>query len=297
MKPPSFEYVVAESIEHALHLLADGGDDAKVLAGGQSLVPLLNFRMARPSLLVDINHVPGLANIKKIDNTVKIGALTRHAKLITSKTIRQHLPLLPEAAAWIAHPQIRNRGTIGGSLAHADAAAELPVVLLALDAAVRVMSLRGERNIPIKDLLVSHFVSSILPDEIIAEVSVPVPPMGTGVAFDEFSRRHGDYAIGGAAALVTLDEDNQCVSARITVLGGGSTAIRCREAESLLLGGPISKTEIAAAAKSAVTGLEPVSTVHGSSTYRQEVIRTMVERTLAVAHLRARPTMESMDQR
>lgn len=295
MKPPSFEYVVAGSIEHALHLLADGGDDAKIIAGGQSLVPLLNFRMARPSLLVDINQVPGLANIKKIDQGVAIGALTRHAKLITSKTITQNLPLLPEAAAWIAHPQIRNRGTIGGSLAHADASAELPVALLALDAHVKVMSLRGERRIPIKDLLVSHFVSSILPDEIIVEVTVPIPPSGTGAAFDEFSRRHGDYAIGGAAAIVTLDDNNRCVSARITVLGGGSTAIRCQDAESLLLGSTPTTTDIAAAAKTAVTGLEPVSTVHGSSAYRQEVIRTLVERTLTRALLRARPTMESMD--
>ncbi|VXB54492.1 6-hydroxypseudooxynicotine dehydrogenase complex subunit alpha [Arthrobacter sp. 9V] len=295
MKPPSFDYVVADSVEHALHLLADGGDDAKIIAGGQSLVPLLNFRMARPSLLIDINRVPGLANIKKVDQTVKIGALTRHAKLITSKTILQNLPLLPEAAAWIAHPQIRTRGTIGGSLAHADAAAELPVVLLALDAHVTAMSLRGERRIPIKDLLVSHFVSSILPDEIIVEVSVPMPPARTGAAFDEFSRRHGDYAIGGAASMVTLDDHGRCVSARITVLGGGSTAIRCNDAESLLIDGELTTTDIAAAAKAAVNDLEPVSTVHGTSAYRREVIRTLVERTLTQAVHRATPTMESMD--
>lgn len=295
MKPPSFDYVVADSVEHALSLLAEGGDDAKVIAGGQSLVPLLNFRMARPSLLVDINHVPGLANIRKTDQTIAIGALTRHAKLITSKTIAQNLPILAEAAAWIAHPQIRTRGTIGGSLAHADAAAELPVVLLALDAYVTARSLRGERRIAIKDLLVSHFVSSILPDELIVEVNVPALPAGTGAAFDEFSRRHGDYAIGGAASIVTVDDEGRCVDARITVLGGGSTAIRCRDAENLLINSTLSDAQFSAAADTAVKGLEPVSTVHGSGPYRQEVIRTLVERTLARALHRARRTKESMD--
>lgn len=295
MKPPSFEYVVADSVEHALRLLAEGGDDAKVIAGGQSLVPLLNFRMARPSLLVDINQVPGLANIRKIDEAISIGALTRHAKLTTSKTISQYLPLLSEAAAWIAHPQIRTRGTIGGSLAHADAAAELPVVLLALDAYVTARSLQGERKIPIKELLVSHFVSSILPGELIVEVNVPLLPPGTGAAFDEFSRRHGDYAIGGAASIVTLDEQGKCSRARITVLGGGSTALRCQEAENALIDSPLSSEDIAAAARIAVQGLDPVPTVHGSAPYRAQVIRTIVERTLAQALHRARPTKESTD--
>ncbi|MFB9651594.1 6-hydroxypseudooxynicotine dehydrogenase complex subunit alpha [Pseudarthrobacter oxydans] len=295
MKPPSFDYVVADSVEHALRLLADGGDDAKIIAGGQSLVPLLNFRMSRPSLLVDINRVPGLANIRKSDHTIAIGALTRHAKLATSKTISQNLPILSEAAAWIAHPQIRNRGTIGGSLAHADAAAELPVVLLALDAYVTAQSLQGERKIPLKELLVSHFVSSILPGELIVEVNVPQLPHGSGAAFDEFSRRHGDYAIGGAASIVTLDEQGKCTRARITVLGGGSTAIRCQEAENILIDSTLSSHDIAAAAHAAVQGLDPVPTVHGSAQYRAQVIRTMVERTLAKALHRARPTKESMD--
>lgn len=295
MKPPSFEYVVADSVEHALRLLAEGGEDAKVIAGGQSLVPLLNFRMARPSLLVDINQVTGLANIRKTDEAISIGALTRHAKLTTSKTISQYLPLLSEAAAWIAHPQIRTRGTIGGSLAHADAAAELPVVLLALDAYVTARSLQGERKIPIKELLVSHFVSSILPGELIVEVNVPLLPPGTGAAFDEFSRRHGDYAIGGAAAIVTLDEQGKCSRARITVLGGGSTALRCQEAENALIDSPLSSEDIAAAAHIAVQGLDPVPTVHGSAPYRAQVIRTIVERTLGQALHRARPTKESMD--
>jgi len=251
--------------------------------------------MARPSLLVDINQVPGLANIRKIDEAISIGALTRHAKLTTSKTISQYLPLLSEAAAWIAHPQIRTRGTIGGSLAHADAAAELPVVLLALDAYVTARSLQGERKIPIKELLVSHFVSSILPGELIVEVNVPLLPPGTGAAFDEFSRRHGDYAIGGAASILTLDEQGKCSRARITVLGGGSTALRCREAENALIDSTLSSEDIAAAAHIAVQGLDPVPTVHGSAPYRAQVIRTIVERTLAQALHRARPTKESMD--
>lgn len=295
MKPPSFDYVVADSVEHALRLLADGGDDAKIIAGGQSLIPLLNLRMARPALLVDINRVPGLTNIRTSDGHVTIGSLTRHAKLQTSKTIGTHLPILSEAAGWIAHPQIRTRGTIGGSLAHADAAAELPVVLLALDASVTVRSIRGERKIPIKELLVSHFVSSILPDEIIVEVEVPELPVGTGTAFDEFARRHGDYAIGGAASIVTLDDEGSCIDTRITVLGGGSTAIRCREAEAALIGSSLRSEDVAAAASVAVQGLEPVSTQHGSGPYRKEVIRTIVERTLLRARERATTTRERLD--
>ncbi|WP_413542410.1 6-hydroxypseudooxynicotine dehydrogenase complex subunit alpha [Citricoccus nitrophenolicus] len=287
MKPPSFDYVVADSVEHALRLLKDGGDDAKIIAGGQSLVPLLNFRMARPSLLVDINHISGLANIRQVDQSVTIGALTRHSKLQTSKTIAREFPLLSEAAAWIAHPQIRTRGTLGGSLAHADASAELPVALLALDASVTVKSLRGERQVPIKELLVTHFVSSILPDEIIVEANVPILPSRTGSAFDEFSRRHGDYAIGGAASILTLDEEGRCARARVAVLGGGSNATRCLEAEDILIGKKLDDSDVSFAAASAVQDLHPVSTVHGSGPYRREVIRAIVERTLKLAHQRA----------
>lgn len=297
MKPPSFDYVVAESVQHVLRLLADSGDDAKILAGGQSLVPLLNMRMARPALLIDINRVPGLAKIKASGEQVTIGALTRHVKLQTSKTVGRHLPLLSEAAGWIAHPQIRTRGTIGGSLAHADSAAELPVVLLALGASVTAQSTRGERKIPIEDLLVSHFVSSILPDELIVEVEIPVLPAYTGVAFDEFARRHGDYAIGGAASIVSLDEDGKCLSTRIAALGGSSTAIRCQKAESMLVGSWLSSDDIMAAASVAVQGLEPVPTQHGRGPYRKEVIRTIIERTLVQAHQRAKTTTESMDVR
>lgn len=297
VKPPSFDYVIAHSVEHALQLLVEGGDDAKVIAGGQSLVPLLNMRMARPSLLIDINHIAGLSAIKKIDETIQIGALTRHAKLTTAKTVKNYLPILSEAAAWIGHSQIRTRGTIGGSLAHADAAAELSVALLALEAHVTVQSPRGGRTVAVKDLLVSHFVSSILPDEIITGVTVPIPPAGTGAAFDEFSRRHGDYAIGGAASIITLDEAGHCVRSRITVLGGGSTALRCHESENLLTNSAVRSSDIAAAADAAVKGLDPVSTVHGSAPYRRQVIRTLVERTVGLAIERATSTHESVEAR
>ncbi|BAH50998.1 FAD binding domain-containing protein [Rhodococcus opacus] len=288
MKPPPFDYEVAESIDDALTRLRDGGDDAKLIAGGQSLMPLMNYRLARPTLLIDINRIPRLADITVGTDRITFGALVRHHKLETSPTVAEQLPLLREAAGWIAHPQIRTRGTMGGSLAHSDASAELPVALMALDAEVLVRSLRGERTLTIPDLVVGHFVSSLAPDEMITEIHVPRLPAGTGMAFAEFARRHGDYAIGGAAAVLTLDEGGVCRRARITVLGGGATALRCHEAEALVTGEVVEDPIIAETALAAITGLTPMPNLHGDSNYRRQVIATMVSRTVTEAARRAR---------
>ncbi len=288
MKPPPFDYTVAGSVEDATEQLRTAGEDAKLLAGGQSLVPLLNFRLARPSVLIDVNRIPRLADVTVEPDVVRIGALARHRRLETSPTIAGYLPILQEAAGWIAHPQIRTRGTIGGSLAHADASAELPVVLTALDAAVTAQSVRGTRRIPVADLVAGHFVTTLEPDEMIVEVRVPRLPVRTGSSFTEFARRHGDYAIGGAAAVLTFDETGTCVRARLTVLGGGPAPRRRREAEAALVGTSAGLREARAAAELAVEGLTPMPTSHGSSGYRRDVIATMAERAITTAADRAR---------
>lgn len=288
MKPPPFDYVVADSIDAAVNHLHEAGDEAKLLAGGQSLVPLLNFRLARPSVLIDINRIPRISDIIVEDDTIRIGVLTRHRRLETSSTIADHLPLLREAAGWIAHPQIRNRGTIGGALAHADASAELPVALLALEATVTVRSPNGDRQLGVHDLAVGHLVSALDDDEMIVNVRVPRLPARTGCAFTEFARRHGDYAVGGAASVLTFDEAGTCTRARITVLGGGPISTRRDDAEAALVGTSVTSSDTQTAAHLASADLEPMATLHGSSDYRRHVITATVARAVTTAASRAR---------
>lgn len=290
MKPPPFDFVRAETADHALDLLQSHGDDAKLLAGGQSLMPLLNYRLARPSTLIDINKVPNMADIT-VDTTaghVRVGGLTRHHRLETSSTLRTHFPLIGEAASWIAHPQIRTRGTIGGSLAHCDASAEIPVVMLALDATVNIRTHTSERTLPIEELVVGHFISSLDWNEMITGVDIPLLPEGTGTAFTEFARRHGDYAIGGAAAVITLDDNGTCTRARITVLGGGTTTLRCTDIENVLLGNTLDTTLVNTAAHDGVGHLTPMSNLHGDSEYKRRVIASMIKRAINTATDRAR---------
>lgn len=288
MKPPAFDYLVADSVDSAIAELDRGGDDAKLLAGGQSLLPLLNFRLARPSLLIDVNRIPRLADITVEADVVRIGALTRHRQLETSRTIAGHLPLLTEAAGWIAHPQIRTRGTIGGSVSHADASAELPVVLTALNASAVVVSTLGSRTMPVSEVAVAHYVNSLAHDEMIVEIRVPRLPEHTGTAFTEFARRHGDYAIGGAASIVTLDAEGVCTAARIVALGGGQTPAVCAAAAQALVGTTLTGHDIESAAQAARPDLHPMATAHGSTDYRRDVIVAMIERSATTAAARAR---------
>jgi CO/xanthine dehydrogenase FAD-binding subunit len=288
MKPPPFEYDDPATLDETLALLAEHGDDAKVLAGGQSLVPLLNFRLARPARLVDVNRLEELAYVRFDDGTLRIGALARHSALERSEEVARRVPLLAQAVALVGHVQIRNRGTVGGSVAHADPAAELPVAFAALDARFRVRSRRGERVLDADELFLMQLTTSLEPDELLTEIELRVPPPRTGSAFVEFARRHGDFALGGAAVVVTLARDGSCERARVALLAASSTPLRCREVEEWLTGHPLDDATLGAAAERAVAGVHPTGDIHGSSEYRRDLVRVMVQRALTQAAERAR---------
>jgi CO/xanthine dehydrogenase FAD-binding subunit len=229
VKPPPFEYSAPESVDEALEVL---GDDAKVLAGGQSLVPLLNFRLARPERLVDVNRIEELAYLRRGGGVLRIGALTRQSTLERSQLVHTRWPLLSQAVRLVGHTQIRSRGTVGGSVAHADPTAELPVALTALDARFHLRSPRGTRTLAAEELFVAPLMTAIESDELLVEIEVPALPDRAGSAFVEHARTHGDFAIAGAAAVVVPG-----VHASIALLGAGPTPLRAREAERALLDG------------------------------------------------------------
>lgn len=288
MKPAQFEYESPASIDETLDLLARHGDECKILAGGQSLVPLMNFRLARPARLIDINGVGELAGIKRQDGKLLIGAMTRHAHVERSNEVAEGWPLLHEAIGWVGHLQIRNRGTVGGSVAHADPAAELPAVFAALDAQFHVRSKRGQRTLWPEEFFVAEFTTALAPDELVTAVEVPAQDPATGTAFVEFARRHGDFALGGAAVALRLDRAGGCQSASIALLSAGPAPVRATAAEQALLGAKPDQAAIKAAAQAAVSGLHPTSDLHGSSEYRLHLLRTMTERALTRAAQRAR---------
>ncbi len=287
MKPAAFEYDRAESVEHALALLAEYAEDVKVLAGGQSLMPLLNFRLARPGRLVDINGLGALASVRRADEVLHVGALTRQAMLERSATVRRHWPLLNEALSFVAHPQIRNRGTIGGSVAHADPAAELPVAFTALDASVTVASQRGSRTVAIGDLYITHLTTCLQADELLTEIIVPPVSPSAGSAFVEYARRHGDFGLGGCAAILIPGDDGLCGKASIVLLGAAPTPLRAHEAEGVLASRTIDDEAAAEAAAAAVRDIAPTGDIHGDTRYRRRLIESLVRRAVLTAADRA----------
>ncbi len=288
MKPAQFEYDDPRTEEEALELLARHGDESKVIAGGQSLVPLMNFRLARPARLIDINRIDSLGHINREDGRLVIGAMARHTHLEHSAEVAQGWPLLTEAIGWVGHAQIRNRGTIGGSVAHADPAAELPAAFAALDASVHVRSKRGSRTVGWAEFFVSEFTTALAPDELVISIEVPPLAPGTGSAFVEYARRHGDFALGGAAVTVKLGADGRCDEATIALLSAGPAPVRAEAAEQQLRGATLDDAAIRAASAVAVKGLRPTTDLHGSTEYRIGLLRTMTERALAKAGQRAR---------
>jgi CO/xanthine dehydrogenase FAD-binding subunit len=293
VKPAAFDYLSPASVEEALALLADLGEGARPLAGGQSLVPLMNFRLVRPQHVVDLNGLGELSGIRQDDGHLVIGAMTRQRAVETSALVAQHCPLLAEAMPQIGHVQIRNRGTVGGSLAHADPAAELPAVVAALGGELVVRSTRGRRVIKADQFFVGYLTTAARPGELLVEVRLPVAPPRTGTAFLEISRRHGDFALVGVAATLTVDEAGVCTSAAIALTGVGPTPVVAHEAARALVGARPTADTCDAAGRRVSDSVQPDSDLHASSEYRQHVAGVLTRRALAKAAARATAREES----
>ena len=286
MKPPPLDICIPTGVSEALSLLSEYGTDARLLAGGQSLVPLLNFRLSRPEILIDLNRVAGLSFIKGIGDHLEIGAMTREREIENSELIGEHAPLLQEATTYIAHLPIRSRGTIGGSLANADPAAEYPAVALALDFVFVAQSVRGERKIKAAEFFEDILTTTLQPDEILTKIIVPKIPNNSGTAFVEIARRHGDFALAGAAAQISF-KNHHPYEARLSVCGAGPTAIRLLAAEKIILRDGVSQNSIKAAAAAASAAADPIADPHASTSYRRRLIGVVVSRAIARAAERA----------
>ena len=279
MKPPVFEYHAPASVDEAIALLTRYGGDGKILAGGQSLMPLLNFRLSRPAAIVDLNGIASLAYVREDNGVIHFGAMTRQRTIEFSDVVRRRLPLLTEATALVGHLPIRTRGTIGGSIAHADPSAEYPAVLAALDGTVVVRGPRGERALRPTELFQSYLTTSLGPEDILVEVRLPAMEPGAGFAFEEFSRRHGDFAIVGVAAML-IGDGQRCTTARLATAGAGPTPLRLRSAEEILERDGLSDTAIDAAAARAAELVDPDGDIHASAAYRRNLTRVLTGRAL-----------------
>jgi len=289
MKPAAFEYFRPRALDDALSLLAEHGGDAKPLAGGQSLIPAMNFRLAMPSILVDLNELGELSDIADVGGEIRIGAMVRQRALERNALVAIRAPLIAETMPHIAHPAIRNRGTIGGSLAHADPAAELPAVMLALNATLIVKSRSDTREIPAGDFFVGLFSTLVRAGELLTEIRIPPRAARSGYAFQEMSRRHGDFALVGVAADVQLDSAGRCENARVALLSVGDRPILAQQASQVLIGQPPSVESIRAAADAAATrDIDPSSDIHASSRYRRQLANVLTRRVLERAFERAR---------
>jgi carbon-monoxide dehydrogenase medium subunit len=286
VKPPEFDYVAPESLAEAHATLAPD-PDAKVLAGGQSLIALLALRMSYPTTLVDLRRVPGLSGVKAEDGVVRIGAMTTQRQAERDATLAERVPLVGEALRHVAHPQIRNRGTVGGSIAHADPAAELPAVLLALDGRLHASSARGSRVIEADGFFAGFLMTALEPDEIVTAVEFKAAPPRTGAACAEVARRHGDYALAGAVAQVSRGGDGAVSETRVALLGVGDRPVRATAVEQALTGSAGDEAAIRAAAAGAGEGWSPVDDPQLSADYRVHLARVVTRRALEQAMERA----------
>ena len=285
MKPPKFDYHAPKTVDEALALLTRYDGEAKILAGGQSLMPLLNFRLSRPAALVDLNRIPALAYIKEGDGSVKFGAMTRQRTIEFSPVVAKRLPLLTEATRWVGHLPIRTRGTIGGSIAHADPSAEYPAVLTALDGEVVARGPKGERVLKSRELFQTYLTTTLAADEILTEVRLPATPAGAGYAFEEFARRHGDFAIIGIAAVIVCDagvarDGRRCSMARLATAGAGPVPVRLRAAEEILEREGLGDDAIARASAKAQELVQPDADIHASADYRRHLTGVLTGRAI-----------------
>lgn len=287
MKPAPFAYAACETVEEAVAVLADHGDEAKLLAGGQSLVPLMNLRLAAPSVLVDLNRVAALRGVSA-NGAIEIGAMTRQADLERSPEISAGAPLVAAAMRHVAFPAVRSRGTIGGSIAHADPAAELPAVLLALDGEVVARSASGSRTIAAAELFETYFTTALRPDEVLAHVRVPAAGEGQRFGIQEVSRKRNDFALAGAVVVADVDADGTCASARVVLFGVADRPVRAAGAEQALAGQSLA-AGAAGAAEAAMGELDAKGDAHASAAYRREATGVLVRRAVEQAASGGRP--------
>ena len=286
MIPGTFDYFAPSTLEEATRLLEQHGPDVKPLAGGQSLIPLMKFRLAQPRVLIDLNRVAALAGIQELDNHLRIGAMTRHAQLDGSELIRNRYPLIADAVSVIADPLVRNRGTIGGSLAHADPAGDLGSVMTALNAQVVVVSSRGQRTVPIDDFIVSLFTTALEPNEVLSEVRVPLPGGQTGGAYVKLERKVADFATVAVAVQLTV-RNGTCDEVGIGLTAVGPTNLRARQAEDSLRGGSFDERALRKAADLAAGESQPTSDLRGPEEYKRDMVRVLTLRALRHALQRA----------
>jgi CO/xanthine dehydrogenase FAD-binding subunit len=280
MKPSAFEYFAPNTVKEAVGLLEKYEDEAKILAGGQSLVPIMNFRLGRPEVLIDINKIKELDHIKEEGEALFIGALTRERDLELSPLVKERCPILAEAISFVGHVPIRNRGTIGGSLVHADPSSELPTVICCLEGEMKVVGPSGERTLEPEAFFLTYLTTSLEPSEILVEVRIPTLPQNTGWSFVELSRRSGDFAIVGVATLLFIEDGGVCKEARIALGGVAPTPIRAEEAEELLSGQVITEELIKKAGAEAAEATETEPDYHASAEYRKDMARVFVQRGL-----------------
>ncbi len=288
MKPASFKYVAAASLDHALALKAEHGDEARFLAGGQSLIPAMNFRLARPEVLIDINGLTELSGIDRSEaGRLRVGALTRYRSLERDADFLGACPLFADALPHIAHPQIRNRGTIGGNLSHADPASELPALAVAMQAEMGITSVTGERRVPASEFFVGLLTTDLGSDEMLVDITFPARRPLSGACFMEIARRRGDFAIAGVAALVSLDDERRCAEVRISLCGVGDTPVDASGAASTIVGHRLTGEAIEAVAGRVQQSIEPSGNVHASADYQRHVAGVLTQRVLRTAHQRA----------
>ena len=283
MKPPPFSYACPGSVDETLALLAQAGDGAKLLAGGQSLVPLLNLRMAEVDALIDLNRLTELDFIIQENGTLRVGALTRHRTLEVSDTVRAAQPLMARAAAEVGHLAIRNRGTIGGSLVHADPAAEWPLIAVTLDAHLLLRSQAGSRTVAARDFFLGPLTTTIEAHELLCEIRFPVAPERTVWGLQELCRRPGDFAVAAVACQLTLDDSQTCSAACVAVAGAHDVPLAVAEAAACLVGSRGEDAALAEAAEKAAAAVDPPSDVHGSADFRRRMVRVLTRRALGEA--------------
>jgi carbon-monoxide dehydrogenase medium subunit len=288
MIPPAFEYARPATISDAIALLQKHGDDAKVLSGGQSLIPMMKLRLARPAWLIDINSIPGLAGIHEEGGYLKIGGLRREADIEASELIRSKYPIIHDTARVIADPLVRNLATVGGNLAHGDPANDHPATMLALGAEVAAIGPGSVRVIPIDSFFVSIFTTALEPAEILTEIRIPIPPPGSGGAYFKLERKVGDFATAGVAAQITLDSNGTCQRVGIGLTNAGPTPIRARKAEESLRGKKLDNAAIGQAARLAAEESQPSSDLRGPEEYKRGLVKELTRRALMRAVERAR---------